>query len=205
LTRRATLVSLLFRPLGPFIRALLAPTALLLIATLWTDISWAQTKTLRVGVLTVSWSEQADLTVPRWIVPFHQMLSKHGWGENNNVTFEHLDAAGDPTRLPKITAELVRRKVDVLFPVGRPATRAAFAATRDVPIVAHDLNSDPIAAGYAESYSHPGGNLTGVFLDAPEVAGKWLELLKTVVPDLSRVVVLWDPSEGPVYVDAIHR
>ena len=205
MTPRAPLLALLFRILGPFVRALPAVTILLMIGTLWPDASWAQAKILRVGVLTVSWSEQADLTVPRWIVPFYQTLREHGWVEGNNVVFEHLDGAGDPTRLAEPAAELVRRKVDVLFPVGRPATRAAFAATRDIPIVAHDLNSDPLAAGYAETYSHPAGNLTGVFLDAPELAGKWLELLKSLVPGLSRVVVLWDPTEGTVQVDAVRK
>ena len=205
MSRSGRLMPLLFRIVGSFIRTLPVLTALLFSATLCADASWAQTKILRVGVLTVSWSEQVDLTVPRWIEPFYRTLREHGWVEGKNVVFEHLDAAGDPTRLAEPAAELVRRRVDVLLPVGSSATRAAFAATRDIPIVAHDLDSDPLAAGYAESYSHPGGNLTGVFLDAPEVAGKWLELLKTVVPGLSHVVVLWDPTEGTAQVDAVRK
>jgi putative ABC transport system substrate-binding protein len=200
-----TFASLLFRIVGPFIRAPLALAALLLIVTLWTDASWAQTKIPRVGILSVGWSDQANMSVPAWIAPFYRTLREHGWVEGDNVAFVHLDSGGDPTRLPQVAAEIVRLKVDVLFPVGRAATRAAFAATRDIPIVAHDLDTDPLAAGYAKSYSHPGGHLTGVFLDAPEVAGKWLELLKTIVPDLSRVVVLWDPSEGSVHVDAVRK
>ena len=100
-------------------RAVLALTALSLIVPLWTDATWAQTKVLRVGVLTVSWSEQADLPVPRWIVPFYRTLREHGWVEGKNVVFEYRDAAGDPTRLAEPAAELVRLKVDVLFPVGR--------------------------------------------------------------------------------------
>jgi putative ABC transport system substrate-binding protein len=200
-----TFVSLLSRIVGLFIRAPLPFTALLLAAAFWTNGSWAQTKILRVGVLTVSWTEQANMTVPAWIAPFYRTLRAHGWVEGDNVEFVHLDSAGDPTRLPEVAAEIVRMKIDVLFPVGRAATRAAFAATRDIPIVAHDLDTDPLAAGYAKSYGHPGGHLTGVFLDAPEVAGKWLELLKTIVPELSRVVVLWDPSEGSVHVDAVRK
>jgi putative ABC transport system substrate-binding protein len=69
-----------------------------------------------------------------------------------------------------------------------------------VPIVAEDLERDPVASGLVERYSHPGGNLTGVFLDLPEFSGKWLELLREVVPRLTRVAVLWDPATGPVQV-----
>ena len=83
--------------------------------------------------------------------------------------------------------------------------RAAVAATRDIPIVAHDFETDPVTAGYAESYSHPGGNLTGLFLDAPELAGKWVELLKAILPSLSRIVVLWDATSGPVPLDGVRK
>lgn len=83
--------------------------------------------------------------------------------------------------------------------------RAAFAATRDIPIVAHDLETDPVAAAYAQSYSRPGRNLTGLFLDSPELAGKWLELLKAMVPRLSRIVVLFDATSGPVPLDAVRN
>ena len=64
------------------------------------------------------------------------------------------------------------------FRWAHPRVRAAFAATRTIPIVAHDLETDPVAAGYAQSYARPGGNLTGLFLDSPDLAGKWVELLK---------------------------
>ena len=101
----------------PRIRFQLAFTVLLLIATFCTGTTWAQTKMLRVGVLTVSWSEQADTTVPRWIEPFYRTLREHGWVEGNNVVFEHLDAAGDLTRLPEVAAELVRLKVDLSSPL----------------------------------------------------------------------------------------
>jgi putative ABC transport system substrate-binding protein len=84
-----------------------------------------------------------------------------------------------------------------------PAVRTAYAATRTIPIVGLDLTTDPVAAGYVERHSRPGGNVTGVFLDAPGFAGKWLELLKAMVPGLSRVAVLWDPSPGSAHSQAI--
>jgi putative ABC transport system substrate-binding protein len=101
--------------------------------------------------------------------------------------------------------ELVRLKVDVLFPIGPQSVRAVFAATQDVPILAHDLETDPVAAGYTETYSRPGHKLTGLFLDSPDLAGKWLELLTAMVPHLSRVVVLWDATSGPVPLAAVRN
>jgi putative ABC transport system substrate-binding protein len=142
----------------------------------------------RVGIL------NNGLPMRDWLstTPFYQTRGEQGWVEGKNVILEFRDWKGDPTRLAEPAAELVQLKVDVLLPMGPPSVRAAFAATQDIPIVAHDLESDPVAAGYAQSYSHPGGNLTGLFLDAPEVAGKWVELLKTMVPRLLGGVVLWD-------------
>ena len=95
--------------------------------------------------------------------------------------------------------------VDILLPIGPAAVRAAYAATRDIPIVAHDLETDPVAAGYARTYSRPGGNLTGLFLDSPELAGKWLELLKASVPGLTRAVALWDVTSGPIHLEAVKK
>jgi putative ABC transport system substrate-binding protein len=76
-------------------------------------------------------------------------------------------------------------------------------ATHTIPIVGLDFTNDPVAVGYADSYGRPRRNLTGIFLDAPEFAGKWLELLTAIVPRLSRVAVLWDPSPGPTHLQAI--
>ena len=180
---------------------LLASTAFFLIATFGMGTSWAQTKTLRVGVLYNTNEIRNALSAVR----FFQTLGEHGWVEGKNVLFEFRDSGGDPTRLAEPAAELVRLKVDVLFPIGPPSVRAAFAATRDIPIVAHDLETDPVAAGYAQRYSRPGRNLTGLFLDSPDLAGKWLELLKAMVPRLSRVVVLWDATSGPVPLNAVRN
>jgi putative ABC transport system substrate-binding protein len=108
-----------------------------------------------------------------------------------------------PSRWAEAASELVALKVDVIFADSAPAVRAAFLATRTIPIVGQDLTTDPIAEGYVESYGRPGGNLTGVFLDAPEFSAKWLELLKAIVPGLSRAVALWDPSPGDAHLRAL--
>jgi putative ABC transport system substrate-binding protein len=164
--------------------------------------SWGQAKIPHVGVLTFI-STTDDPTVRLWMGPFRRKLAEQGWIEGKSVAFEYRSALGDPSRLAEVMAELVQLKVDVIWASGAPLVRAAHAATRSIPIVAVDFTTDPIAEGYVESYGRPGGNLTGVFLDAPEFAGKWFQLLKTMVPGLSRVGVLWDPSPGAAHMQAV--
>src|SRR5262249_28169518 len=113
------------------------------------------------------------------------------------------EPSGKPLGFAEPVAELVSLKVDILFCVGAAAVRAAVAGAGDIPIVAHDLVTEPVAAGYARSYARPGGNLTGVFLDTPQLAGKWFELLKAMIPDLSSTVALWDSASGPVPLPAV--
>jgi putative ABC transport system substrate-binding protein len=79
------------------------------------------------------------------------------------------------------------------------------AATSTIPIIGLDLESDPVASGFAKTLPRPGSNLTGVFMDFPELAGKWLEILKMTAPGLTRVAVLWDPATGPAQLDAARR
>ena len=181
-------------------RLLLVLTVLCLMASSWVVPRKADAKVFRVGILNSQGAES-------WLREngFYRTLAERGWIEGKNVVFEFRDSGGDPTRLARPAEELVRAKVDVLLAIGPPSVRAAFAATRDIPIVAHDLETDPMAAGYARSYSRPGRNLTGLFLDTPDLAGKWLELLKGVVPRLTRVAVLFDATSGPVPLHAVRR
>ena len=112
-------------------------------------------------------------------------------------------ADGDPSRITPLVAEVVASKVDVFFAIGPAVVRAARSATLTIPIIANDLESDPVDNGWAASLAHPGGNITGVFMAFPDFAGKWLELLKDTIPQLSRVAVLWDPSTGLLQKEAI--
>jgi putative ABC transport system substrate-binding protein len=91
-------------------------------------------------------------------------------------------------------AELVALKVDVIHAGSSAGTRAAIAATRKIPIVAVDLETDPVASGFASSLAHPAGNLTGIFLNFPEFTAKRLEILKETIPEVSHVAMLWDSS-----------
>jgi putative ABC transport system substrate-binding protein len=182
--------------------AMLLLTGAVLTTLGWTGDAWGQTKLARVGVLTFL----ADTDDPRsgyWFGLFRSNLADHGWVEGKTVSFEYRNAHSDPSRFAGAAAALVGLEVDVIFADGTPALRAAYAATRSIPIVGLDFTTDPIAEGYTQSYARPSGNVTGVFLDAPEFAGKWFELLKAIVPDLSRVAVLWDPAPGATHLHAV--
>jgi putative ABC transport system substrate-binding protein len=102
-----------------------------------------------------------------------------------------------------MAAELVSSNVNLIAAIGPAAVRTAQTATSVIPIVAIDLESDPVSSGFVASIARPGGNITGVFLDFPDFSTKWLEALKEGVPQLSNVAVLWDPATGPTQRNAL--
>src|SRR5215813_144928 len=119
---------------------------------------------------------------------FRQGLRELGYVEGKNIFVEWRFAEGKLDRLPALAAELVRLKVDVIVTTGRIPTRAAKEATSTIPIVMTQ-DSDPVANGFVASLARPGGNITGLSTLAPELSGKRLELLKEIIPKLSRVAV----------------
>jgi putative ABC transport system substrate-binding protein len=119
-------------------------------------------------------------------------LGELGYTDGQNVAVEDRDADGMPERLPQLAADLVRLNVDIIFARGAGALAAAKQATSRIPIVTVDLESDPLAMGFVRSLAQPGGNITGVFLDLPELSGKQLQLLKEIIRSISRVAILGD-------------
>ncbi len=186
-------------PMGLRFRHSLLLAGILLWAMASPTQSWAQAKVPRVGMLIF---DEATLQTTG-IQSFIAKLAEHGWVPGKNVVLEYRFARGEDMRFNEGAGELVRLQVDVVMAFSAPAARAAYAATATIPIVIQDYTNDPVAAGYAESYSRPGKNVTGVSLDAPEFAGKWIELLRAIVPDLKRVAVLWDPAPGPAHLKAM--
>jgi putative ABC transport system substrate-binding protein len=134
-----------------------------------------------------------------------QGLRDFGYVDGKNIAFEVRFAGGKPETLLGLAADLVRRKVDVLLAIGPAALRAVSDATSAIPIVAIDLESDPVQAGFARSLRQPGGNITGLFLDHPSLAGKWLELIREAVPGIRRIAVLVDTTTGPWQLASIKR
>ena len=147
-------------------------------------------KVPRIGVL---YPGPMPLLAPR-MEAFRQGLAESGYVEGQNVAIELRYAEGRTERLPDLAAELVRLNVNVISTSGDLATRVVQQKTTTIPIVA--LTDDLVGAGLVASLARPGGNLTGLTLLGPELSGKRLELLKQIVPKVSRVAVLWDPSTG---------
>jgi putative ABC transport system substrate-binding protein len=131
--------------------------------------------------------------VPRLLEAFRHGLRELGYVEGQNIVIESRWAEGNYDRLPGLAAELVGLKMDVIVAAAVPAIRAAKEATRTIPIIMATV-VDPVATGLVASLARPGGNITGLSTMAPAVVGKQLEMLKQVVPDASRVAVLWNPA-----------
>jgi putative ABC transport system substrate-binding protein len=129
------------------------------------------------------------------IEAFRHRLRELGYVEGKNIVIEYRWAEGKIERLPELAAELVRLKVDVIVTSSAAPTRAAKEATTTIPIVMANDN-DPVGSGHVASLAQPGGNITGLATFAPEVSGKQLELLKEIVPKLSRVAVLGNSTNS---------
>ena len=131
----------------------------------------------------------------------HQGLRELGYIEGQTIAIEYRYGQGKFERLPVLAADLVRLKVDIIVTGGSTATRAAKEATSTIPIVMTNDN-DPVASGFIVNLARPGGNVTGVSTLRPELSGKRLELLKEIVPGLSRVAVL-GASDNPGNAQAL--
>ena len=143
---------------------------------------------------------------PRTVAPDHPTLAilRPVWqslGYKIGETVLLRSADDDPQRYPALAAELIGLGAGVLIVIGPEAVRAARKVST-VPIVAIDLETDPVRAGFAASYGRPGGTVTGLFLDQPSIAGKWIELLREAAPDLQRVALSYDPTTTPHQVEA---
>jgi ABC-type uncharacterized transport system substrate-binding protein len=133
---------------------------------------------------------------------------REGLGEPDNQRESGIEllvrlADGDLSRLPALAAELTAQRVDAIIAAGPPAVQAARNATATIPIVAIDLESDPVANGRVASLARPGGNVTGVFLDFPDFSAKCLQILTEAIPPLSRIAVLWDSTTGRLQLSAV--
>jgi len=157
-----------------------------LAATIWPFTARAQQpgKLPTVGFLGAS---SASAWSP-WVAAFVQRLRELGWVEGRTVAIDYRWAEGRPERFSEIARELVRRKVDVIVTAGG-AVPAARQATSVIPIV-FAVAGDPVGAGYVQSLARPGGNVTGLSVQGADLAGKRLEFLQGVVPELRRLAIL---------------
>ncbi len=148
------------------------------------------TRIPRLGVVTSG----RTATTP-WYEAFRQGLRDRGYIEGQNLRIEYRYGEGKLDRMPALVNELVKQQVDVLFVTNQVAIRAARKATNKIPIVMI-TSVDPVTAGHVVSLAHPGGNLTGLSSLSRDLSPKRLELLKEILPRMTRMAILWD-SEGP--------
>jgi len=148
-------------------------------------------KVRRVGYLNPGYL--SDPLSQRRLEAFRQGLRDLGYVEGQNIAIESRWAEGKYDRYPALAADLVRLKVDVIVAHGGTATQAVQQATRTIPIVM-SLVLDPVGSGLVPSLARPGGNVTGTSFMGPDLVGKQLQLLKEVVPKVSRVALLRNPA-----------
>ncbi len=148
-------------------------------------------KVWRIGILSTGFKEMSGSNAE--LAPLLQRLHDLGYVEGRNVTLETRYAEGRPERFPSLAAELVSLKVDVLVASSTPGALAAKQATSAIPIVMVFVG-EPVEVKLVDSLAHPGGNVTGLSLIAPQLAAKRLDLLKQALPKLSRVTVLWNSA-----------
>jgi putative tryptophan/tyrosine transport system substrate-binding protein len=148
------------------------------------------TKVPRIGVL----AGVSPSAISVRMEAFRQGLRELGYVEGKNIVIESRYAEENLDRLPALAAELVRLKVDIIITGGPPAIRSAKKATSTIPIIM-GFDSDPVGNGFVASLARPGGNVTGLSALSPEISGKQLELLKEIIPKLSRVAVIGSSAE----------
>ena len=147
-------------------------------------------KAAQIGLL----SSFSSSDTAAWHEAFRQGLRDLGWIEGRNIKIEYRYAEGRIDRLPVLAADLVRLKVDLIVTSVTPDALAAKNATQVIPIVMAAAG-DVTVTGLVASLARPGGNITGLSQMNPELAGKRLELLREIVPNLTRVAVLWNPED----------
>jgi putative ABC transport system substrate-binding protein len=166
----------------------------LLIAVLLITFSLAQAqqpaKIPRIGYLAAT---KATAIAARTDA-FRQGLSELGYIDGKNIIVEYRYADGNPAREGELAAELVRQKVEIIVTTGPTVTRTVKHATATIPII-FAQDGDPVASGFVASLARPGGNITGLSNLSPELSGKRLELLKEIVPKLSRVAAIGGSNE----------
>jgi putative ABC transport system substrate-binding protein len=132
---------------------------------------------------------------------FRKGLGDLGYVEGRNISIEYRWAEGDYDRLPSLVRDLVQSKVAMIVTAGTPAALAVKEAGSSVPLVMIAVG-DPVGTGLVSSLARPGGNVTGLTSMTPELEGKRLELIKEVVPAVSRLAVFWNPANAYQTADA---
>ena len=166
-------------------------------AAAWPRAAWAQQqKTRRVSVL-IALAENDPLTKAR-LKAFQLGMRDLGWIEGRNVEIEYRFAGTDAESIKRLVVEVIRLAPDVIVANASPVLAALRQVTSTIPIIFVIVN-DPVGQGFISNLAHPGGNITGFSFIEPEIVGKWINLLRDVKPNLSRVALMFNPDTVPYY------
>ena len=162
-------------------------------AAAWSPAARAQQgeRVRRIGVLLPSTADDPEFQDR--MAAFKEMLAQLGWVDGQNIRIDTRSTVADPELRRKFAAELVALAPDVIMAPGSSSVGPLLQITRTIPIVFATL-ADPVAAGFVESLSHPGGNVTGFTSFEYSIGAKWLELVKEIAPNVTRVAVIRDPE-----------
>jgi len=158
----------------------------LVLTTIHLAVAQQPSKIAHIGYLSARAADERDEA-------FRRGLRELGYVEGKHIVIDRRFAEGNADRLPELAAELIHLKLDLIVTGGNEATEAIKKATATIPIVTSG-STNPVGSGFVASLSHPGGNVTGLSLDAPGLSGKRLELLKESFPTITRVAVLYYPG-----------
>ncbi len=151
----------------------------------------------RIGVL-MAYAE-SDREGQAWMVAFWKGLQKLGWTEGRNIRIDTRWAAADVEAMQRLAKELVALQPDLILTQNTPTTAAMLQQTRTIPIIFANV-ADPVGSRFVTNFPRPGGNVTGFVLFEPTMAGKWLNLLKEIAPNVNRAAFLFNPATAP-YAD----
>jgi putative tryptophan/tyrosine transport system substrate-binding protein len=165
-------------------------------AAAWPLASYAQQpeRMRRIGVL--NGLVETDAEVQSWDAAFRKRLDELGWVEGRNIHMDYRWGAASVERMHLFATELTRLNPDVLFTATTPATAAMQQETHTIPIVFAAV-SDPVGSGFIASLASPGGNITGFVNLEASLSGKWLELMREIAPQVSRVAFMFNPNTAP--------
>ncbi len=156
----------------------------------------ASAQELRVRTVGVLMGFANDAEAKARVEAFEQSLESEGWSVGQNLRIEYRYAEGDSARMQALAKELVEPKPDCVLGQSTPVTAVLMQATRTIPIVFVAV-SDPIGSGFVASMARPGGNITGFTVLHASIAGKYLEILKEMVPQLARAAIMYNPNSVP--------
>ena len=151
----------------------------------------------RIGVL-MAYAE-SDQQGQAWVAAFREGLQKLGWTEGRNIRIDTRWAAADVEAMQRFAKELVALQPDLILTQNTPTTAAMLQQTRTIPIIFANV-ADPVGSRLVTNFPRPGGNVTGFVLFEPTMAGKWLNMLKEIAPNVNRAAFLFNPATAP-YAD----